>query len=368
MLRIIGGKLSRKLDSIKKTKIKSLNIQKIQILSKEGIVSFFVYAYYAFSIIFILSLFSFYFNHFLTYFPGTEAIRSLFYKYPLAYIKQFGISIITYIPRLIFIIISIIFFRFLLSITDRIFESLEKGTIMLSGFHKEYLGVTKKIVKFLIYFFTLVLIAPNLPGYNSPVFKGLSIVTVIAVSLGSSSFFTNILAGLSIIYSRFFKVGDYIKIGNEAGEVIEITLMTTKLRTPTKQDVSIPNSIVLKNSVINYSSPIPEEKGTILHTTITIGYDIPGDKIEELCLSAIEDTDNLLKEPKPFVLEKSLDDFYVTYQICAYTDNPQLMRTTYSDLHSNIRKQFNKAGVEIMSPHYSALRDGTGVTIPKQQA
>ena len=69
-------------------------------------------------------------------------------------------------------------------------------------------------------------------------------------------------------------------------------------------------------------------------------------------------------EPKPFVLQTSLDDFYITYEINAYTDKPRGMAKTYSELHQNIQDAFNEANLEIMSPHYTSIRDGNQTTIP----
>ena len=69
-------------------------------------------------------------------------------------------------------------------------------------------------------------------------------------------------------------------------------------------------------------------------------------------------------EPKPFVLQTSLDDFYVSYELNAYTNQPQKMAVIYSELHQNIQDKCNEAGIEIMSPHYQSLRDGNATTIP----
>jgi small-conductance mechanosensitive channel len=64
------------------------------------------------------------------------------------------------------------------------------------------------------------------------------------------------------------------------------------------------------------------------------------------------------------VLQKSLDDFTVKYEVNVYTASPEHMEQIYSRLHMNIQDRFNEAGIEIMSPSYAALRDGNRVTIP----
>ncbi|MDQ2666715.1 MAG: mechanosensitive ion channel family protein, partial [Gemmatimonadota bacterium] len=83
-----------------------------------------------------------------------------------------------------------------------------------------------------------------------------------------------------------------------------------------------------------------------------------------LLIDAARATDDIRNEPPPFVLQTSLDDFYVTYELNAYTDRADRMAGTYSRLHQNIQDGFNVAGVEIMSPHYATLRDGNEITIP----
>ena len=70
------------------------------------------------------------------------------------------------------------------------------------------------------------------------------------------------------------------------------------------------------------------------------------------------------QEPDPFVLQTSLNDFSITYELNVYTADVQNLLRIQSELHQNIQDKFNEAGVEIMSPNYSAIRDGNQVTIP----
>jgi small-conductance mechanosensitive channel len=99
---------------------------------------------------------------------------------------------------------------------------------------------------------------------------------------------------------------------------------------------------------------------------VTIGYDAPWRKVHELLIRAAAATPGVLSEPAPYVLQTSLDDSYVSYQINATTDRAEDMALIYSSLHQNIQDVFNDAGVEIMSPHYRAVRDGNRTTIPEE--
>jgi len=78
-------------------------------------------------------------------------------------------------------------------------------------------------------------------------------------------------------------------------------------------------------------------------------------------------TDLVEKEPKPYVLQTSLDDFYVSYQLNAYTKHASKQAFAYSELHKNIQDFCRDRDIEIMSPHYRANRDGSDITIPKQE-
>jgi small-conductance mechanosensitive channel len=217
-----------------------------------------------------------------------------------------------------------------------------------------------------VFAFAVVVMWPYLPGSGSDAFKGVSLFVGVLFSLGSSGAVGNIVAGVVLTYTRAFQIGDRVKIGETTGDVFERTLLVTRLRTIKNVDVTIPNGAVLGNQVINYTGQA-QGPGLILHTTITIGYDAPWKQIHELLIAAAKATPEILEDPAPFVLQTSLDDFYVSYQINAYTRNPSVMARTYSVLHQNIQDQFNGAGVEIMSPHYNALRDGNQMTIPPAQ-
>jgi len=167
-----------------------------------------------------------------------------------------------------------------------------------------------------------------------------------------------------LTYMRPFRVGEYVKIADSTGDVLEKNLLVTRLRTVKNVEVVIPNGAVLGNQILNYSA-MARKRGLILNTTVTIGYDAPWRTVHELLNCAARQTDGILADPPPFVLQTALNDFNVSYQLNAYTDRPNDMVDIYSRLHENIQDSFNRAGVEIMSPSYYALRDGNTVTIPE---
>ena len=270
-----------------------------------------------------------------------------------------------YIPNLISILVIYFVMRYFIKFVRYIFHEIESEKLNISGFHADWAMPTYSIIKFLLYAFMFVMIFPYLPGSDSNIFKGVSVFIGILFSLGSSSAIANMVAGLVITYMRPFKIGDRIKIADVSGDVVEKSLLVTRIKTIKNEIITIPNSSVLTGNTTNYTS-IAKENGLVIHTTVTIGYDIPWRIMHETLIEAALKTEMILQEPKPFVLQTGLDDFYVSYQINAYTNEASKQALIYSNLHQNIQDVCNEKGIEILSPHYRAARDGNTTTIPPQ--
>ena len=221
----------------------------------------------------------------------------------------------------------------------------------ISGFDADWAQPTYKIVRLLVVVFALVVAYPYIPGAESPAFRGLSLFFGILVSLGSSSTISNIIAGYSQTYRRMFKVGDRVRIDEVTGDVVEVRLLVTHLHTVKNEEVIVPNSKILSGDVVNFSS-LARTRGLILHTTVGIGYETPWRQVAAMLRMAADRTTGLLKDPEPFVRQKSLGDFAVTYELNAYCGNAQAMNALYSDMHRNILDVFNEYGVQIMTPAY----------------
>jgi small-conductance mechanosensitive channel len=298
-------------------------------------------------------------------FPETEGYANILLEWTFTPAKEAFMGFVHFLPNLISIVVIIILFRYLLKAIKFLVDEIEKGQIKIEGFYSDWARPTFNIIKVLIYAFMLVIIFPYLPGSNSPIFQGVSVFVGVLFSLGSSNAIANMIAGLVITYMRPFKIGDFIKIGDVSGTVIEKTSLVTRVRTAKLEDITIPNATVLSSSSINYSANTGEMgNGLLIHTTVTIGYDTPWTAVHKALLEAALRTDSLEKTPTPFVLQTSLDDFYVAYEINAYTKHPNQQPLIYSKLHQNIQDCFNEAGLEIMSPHYNSHRDGNRTTIP----
>lgn len=296
-------------------------------------------------------------------FPTTEGVARTLFGYVTKPFIEMIRGIIGFIPELIAIIVIAVFTRYVVRFLKFLAAEVQNGKLVLNGFYPDWALPTFNLLRVIIYAFAFVIIFPYLPGSDSPVFQGVSVFLGLLISLGSSSAIGNIIAGLVITYMRPFTIGDRVKVGDVTGDVTEKTMLVTRLRTIKNEDVSIPNAAILNGSTINYSSSAAE-LGLILHTGVTIGYDVPWPKVHELLIGAAAKCELIQKDPAPFVLQTSLDDFYVSYQLNMYTAEAGKGAKIYSEVHANIQDAFNESGVEILSPHYRAQRDGGMVTIP----
>jgi small-conductance mechanosensitive channel len=245
------------------------------------------------------------------------------------------------------------------------FDAVGRGTVTLGGFEPDWASPTYKMVRLAIVVFAVVVAYPYIPGSESEAFKGMSLFLGVIFSLGSSTAISNIIAGYMMTYRRAFRIGDRVKIGDQIGDVVEIRLQVTHLRTPKNEEVIVPNSTILNSEVVNYST-LARQEGLILHTTVGIGYETPWRQVEAMLLMAAERTPGLLREPRPFVLQKDLGDFCVTYEINAYCNDPHAMPRLYTGLHRNILDVFNEYNVQIMTPAYEGDPELPKV-VPKEQ-
>lgn len=351
------------LESWRGTRIPSLRIQRLELLSSNRLTDVLLGAARGIRVALVVVLLYFYLPLVLRLFPWTSHLSGRILGYVVSPLRQAGSAFINYLPSLFFIAVITAITWYVIRFVHLLFNAVRTGAVAIPGFYREWADPTFKIVRFLILAFALVVLFPYLPGAGSEAFRGVSIFLGVLLSLGSSSAIANVVAGVVLMYTRAFEIGDRVKIADTAGEVREKTLLATRVRTIKNVDITVPNAMVLGSHIINYSSEGRRGR-LILHTSVTIGYDVPWRTVHELLLAAARATDNIGDEPVPFVLQTSLDDFYVRYELNAYTNRPEGMAQTYSDLHQNIQESFNEAGVEIMSPHYGALRDGNQVAIP----
>lgn len=362
LLRRLRSALVTRLQGLR---IRPIRLQQVELISAQQITQVLIQATKTIRLFLILIAFYVYVPLVMSFFPWTREYAPRLVEYVVAPLRSAGQAILGYMPSLFVVIICAIGAHLLIRISHFLFRELGSGTITWPGFYPEWAEPTHKILRLLILAITLVVVFPYLPGSSSPAFRGISIFLGVLFSLGSTSAVANIIGGVILTYTRAFQIGDRVKIADTIGDIVEKTLLATRIRTIKNEFITVPNSMVLGSHIVNYTAP---EGGAplILHTAVTIGYDAPWRQVHDLLIAAALRTSLVLKDPAPFVLQTSLDDFYVTYEINAYTPEAARMAVIYAELHQNIQDCFNESGVEIMSPHYGSLRDGNLTTVPTE--
>ncbi|WP_279122762.1 mechanosensitive ion channel family protein [Bacteroides acidifaciens] len=357
-------KVKARILRLKDTKIKPVSIQGYELLDTQKQANLLVflasvgrYILMALQLLFTVPLI-------FIIFPQTEGLAYRLLGYIWNPIRGIFVSIVDYIPKLFTIIVIWYAVKYLVRLVLYLAREVEAGRLKFNGFYPDWAMPTFHIIRFLLYAFMIAMIYPYLPGASSGVFQGISVFVGLIVSLGSSTVIGNIIAGLVITYMRPFKMGDRIKLNDTIGNIIEKTPLVTRIRTPKNEVVTVPNSFIMSSHTVNYSTSA-REYGLIIHTEVSIGYDVPWRRVNPLLIEAALNTPGVVDDPRPFVLETSLSDWYPVYQINAYIKDANRMSQIYSDLYQNIQDKFNEAGIEIMSPHYMAVRDGNETTIPK---
>jgi small-conductance mechanosensitive channel len=365
LIHVIMKKVNSFLEVKLKTKIETLESKSFQLIRSNQIWITFYGLIKTIKFVLVVLIIFFTAQYSLNLFPWTRFIAVSLFGLFVKPLGAFGMALLNFIPNLAFLIVIFFIAKYLLKLLKLLFNGLGQGAFTIAGFDAEWALPTYKIVRILLVAFAVIVAYPYIPGSESAAFKGVTLFIGVLFSLGSSSFVGNLVAGYTMTYRKTYRIGDLIKIDNYIGQVMDVKLFVTRLRTPKNEEIIVPNSLVLNGNVTNYSS-LSAEKGLILHTTVGIGYETPWRQVEEMLKLAAERTESVLKNPAPFVLQKSLGDFAVNYELNVYTNEPLNMMKNYTALHQNILDVFNENNIQIMTPAYEGDPE-TPKVVPKDQ-
>jgi small-conductance mechanosensitive channel len=231
------------------------------------------------------------------------------------------------------------------------FDAVERGRITARLIHPETAQPTRRLLTALVWLFAIVMAYPYLPGSQSEAFKGMSVFLGLMVTFGSTGLVNQIMGGFMITYSRALRLGDFVRIGDVEGTVVHLGVLSTMIKTVFNEEITIPNAVVVSQTITDYTR-IGETEGVFTPTSVTIGYDAPWRQVHAMLLQAAERTKGLRTEPKPLVIQASLDDFYVKYTLLVSLEQQGTRLRTFDALNANIQDIFNEHGVQIMSPNY----------------
>ena len=346
-------RLNRLLEQRVKSRIKKLEAQSHRILKEEQIRAILRRVLQVLQALIVLFLIYLFVNFVLSLFPWTRQIAGTLLYYVVAPLGDMVGAVIDFIPHLVFLTVLFLITRYGLKMARALFAAINDKRVHIRGFEADWAWPTYRIARVVIIIFAVVIAYPHIPGSDSEAFKGISILLGVLLSLGSTSVISNLIAGYTMTYRRAFKIGDRVKIGDTVGDVKEMRVLVTHLQSLKNEEVVVPNSTILNGEVINYST-MARDQGLILHTMVGIGYDVPWRQVETMLLQAAERTAGILKQPKPFVIQKSLANFAVNYELNAYCGDAKQMMELYNALHRNIQDVFDEQDVQIMTPTYWA--------------
>jgi small-conductance mechanosensitive channel len=332
-------------------RIRTVGIQSFEVVRAEQIRGMLRTILLAVRALLLLALVLIYLGVVLAEWPWTRGAAHDVAGFALGPLRTIGNGIVSNVPRLVFLAVLFVIVRVALRLIRLFFESVGSGAVTLANFDRDWAQPTYKIVRLAVVAFGLIVAYPYIPGSQSEAFKGVSLFIGIVFSLGSSSAISNMIAGYMMTYRRAFKVGDRVKIGDTTGDVLEMRLQVTHLRTLKNEEVIIPNSQILSDSVVNYGS-LMRDRGLILHTEVGIGYETPWRQVEAMLLEAASRVPGQPSGPRPYVLVKKLGDFAVTYELNLFCPDVKAIVTMYTAMHRHILDVFNEYGVQIMTPAY----------------
>ncbi|WP_170468640.1 mechanosensitive ion channel family protein [Ruegeria arenilitoris] len=303
-------------------------------------------------IIFFLG-FYYYLSFVLLAFAETRYFAQLLLTYLTEPVLLIFKGILSYIPNMIMLGLITWVTMYIIKGMRVFFDAVEAGSFDMGDFEKHWVSPTFNIARVVVILIALVFAVPYIPGSDSAAFQGLTILVGAMLSLGANSVVSNMLAGLFVIYRRSTSIGDRIQIGDHIGDVVQIKLMETHLKSIKNELISIPNAQLMNSDVVNFSKKT-DGSGLLLHTTVGIGYEEPPEKVEAMLIEAANRTKGIKSKPEPFVLWTALADYAINYQINGYTTRGSIIPKIRSDLHRNIVAVFNENGVQIMTPSYMA--------------
>jgi small-conductance mechanosensitive channel len=292
----------------------------------------------------------------LELFPLTRPLGEGLQGALFALAAKVGGAIVHALPGLALVVVIFFLARLVTQILSAFFQRVERGVISVRWLEADIAAPTRRIAIAVVWLFALAMAYPYLPGAQSDAFKGLSVLVGLMISLGASSTVSQAASGLILMYSRAFRVGEYVRIGDTEGTVMEVSMLVTRIRTGLGEEVMLPNSVVLATTSKNYSRVFGQLRGFVLDTIVTIGYDAPWRQVHEMLLEAARRTSDIVPDPAPYVIQTALSDFYVDYRLVTFARSERAIQRvqTLSELHGHIQDVFNENGVQIMSPHYLA--------------
>ena len=299
----------------------------------------------------------------LARFPLTEPLGDRLGDFLLDLLEDIGSSFIGAMPSLTTVVVILFLTKAANDAIGNFFRAAKAGRVYAPGLHADTVSATHRLVTVMVWGLGIAIAYPFIPMSNSDAFKGLSVMLGFMFTLGSAGIVNQLMSGLVLVYARALSVGDFVEVGNNSGVVSQVGVLSTKIINMRNEEITIPNAVLVGNPIRNFSR-LAGERGTLVSTQVTIGYDTPWRQVHALLIAAAKQTPGLRAVPTPFVYQKGLADWYVEYELFAHMDSPLERVPVLSALHANIQDQFNTHGVQIMSPHFNS-QPASNLVVPR---
>jgi small-conductance mechanosensitive channel len=301
----------------------------------------------------------------LLQFPYTRPWGEQLGGFLVELLADMGHGTVGAIPGLFTVAVIFLITRTVTRLLGAVFRGVEAGRIELGWIQPETARATRRLVAVVIWVFALTVAYPHIPGSETDAFKGVSVLIGLMVSLGSAGVVNQVMSGLVTTYSRAFKPGEYVRIGDTEGTVTDVGMLATKLITARREEITIPNAVLVGTTAVNYSR-LSGADGSKIATGVTIGYDTPWRQVHALLLRAAGRTQHVRRDPPPTVLQRSLAQFFVEYTLLASIDRPAQRNEVLSELHAHIQDVFNESEIQMMSPQFESQPENR-VVVPRSK-
>jgi len=289
----------------------------------------------------------------LQQFPYTRPWGEDLRRFLWSVVSDLSRGVFQAVPGLVVALVILLMARGVVGALGSFFQRVETRQLTVRWLRPDAAGPTRRVAGWLVWLFALAMAYPYLPGAETEAFKGMSVLVGLMLSLGASNFVGQVAGGLILTYSNTLRRGEYVRIGEHEGTVVEIGAFNTRIRTGLGEEVVLPNNLIVSGATKNYSREV-HGVGYIVDTVVTIGYDTPWRQVEAMLIEAAHRTEGVLNDPPPRVFQTALSDYYPEYRLVAQAVPalPRPRAEVLSSLHSHIQDVFNEHGVQIMSPHY----------------
>ena len=287
----------------------------------------------------------------LSQFPVTHPLGQRLGGFFVDLMTDLGLKAVGAIPGIVTVAIIFLIAQAFSRAIANVAEAVEGRRMAIPFVQADTARATRQILRFIIWGVALAIAYPYIPGSNSLAFQGLSVLFGLMISLGSTGVVSQMMSGTVLAYTRALHVGDFVSIGDVQGMVSEVGAISTKLVTMSNEEITIPNSVLIENSVTNYSQSFAGSASQV-SIKITIGYDTPWRQVHAMLLMAADQVEGICKTPAPYVFQRALTDFYIEYELFAVVELPTERLGSISALNGKIQDIFNTYGVQIMSPQY----------------